>query len=78
MCRASIGCGRPMISATLWFLIVVESLEWPTPCGQRNAEVCERHGSGCNAVGCRSNQTGGCATDVRKWCVYMMRAFGKW
>ena len=37
MCRASIGCGRPMISVTLWFLIVVESLEWPTPCGQRNA-----------------------------------------
>ena len=40
-------------------------------------EVWERHGSGCNAVVCRSKQAGGCATDVRKWR-YMMRAFGKW
>ena len=37
MCRVNIGCGRLLISVTLWFPIIEEFLEWPTPCGQRNA-----------------------------------------
>ena len=35
MCRTSVGCRRPMIS--VHFVFDVESLELPTPCGQRNA-----------------------------------------
>ena len=39
----------------------------------------ERHVSGCNAPGCRSNQVGGCARDVvADGGVHKMRAFGKW
>ena len=79
MCSAGIGCGRLMTSVTPWFPIIEEFQESLRLVGtEMRLGVWERHGSGCNTVGCRSNQTGGCDTDVRYWCVYMMRAFGKW
>ena len=68
--RASNGCGRPMISADRTGILLLRNLHKRL---SQNADVW----SGTSDSGCRFNQVGGCARDVRG-VVYMVRAFGKW